>query len=68
MIRLPPAMFVPLLLLVGGCATPAAESEFFGKVEPPEGQVLRYISGSEPKPWILNSDRITRSSHLNGAV
>ena len=49
MIRLPLAMFVPLLLLVSGCATPAAESGFFGKVEPPEGQVLRYISGSEPE-------------------
>jgi oligopeptide transport system substrate-binding protein len=32
-----------------GCATPAADGEFFGKVEPPEGQVLRYISGSEPE-------------------
>ena len=39
----------PLLALVAGCATPAAEGEFFGKTEPPEGQVLRYISGSEPE-------------------
>jgi ABC-type oligopeptide transport system substrate-binding subunit len=31
------------------CAAPAAEGEFFGKVEPPDGQVLRYISGSEPE-------------------
>ena len=33
---------------LSGCAAPAADSEFFGKVEPPAGQVLRYISGSEP--------------------
>ena len=37
------------LAFLTGCAAPAAESEFFGKVEPPEGQVLRYISGSEPE-------------------
>jgi oligopeptide transport system substrate-binding protein len=35
--------------LASACATPAADGEFFGKVEPPEGQVLRYISGSEPE-------------------
>jgi ABC-type oligopeptide transport system substrate-binding subunit len=34
---------------VGACASPAAESEFFGTLEPPEGQVLRYITGSEPE-------------------
>jgi oligopeptide transport system substrate-binding protein len=34
-----------------GCTstTSAASSPYFGKVEPPEGQVLRYISGSEPE-------------------
>jgi len=38
-----------LNILLAGCATTAADSEFFGKVEPPEGQVLRYITGSEPE-------------------
>src|SRR5919198_216616 len=36
-------------LLAAGCTTRAAKSEFFGKIEPPEGQVLRYITGSEPE-------------------
>jgi oligopeptide transport system substrate-binding protein len=43
------AVLVILCLWSSACATPAAEGEFFGKVEPPEGQVLRYISGSEPE-------------------
>jgi oligopeptide transport system substrate-binding protein len=37
-------------LLMTGCASSgASRSEFFGKTEPPEGQVLRYVSGSEPE-------------------
>ena len=32
-----------------GCTTQASKAEFFGKVEPPAGQVMRYISGSEPE-------------------
>src|SRR5918911_3937107 len=36
-------------LLAASCTTRAAKSEYFGKIEPPEGQVLRYISGSEPE-------------------
>ncbi len=40
---------VALLLLNTGCSTQASKSEFFGKVEPPEGQVLRYVSGPEPE-------------------
>ena len=43
------ALTLIVSLLAAGCATPAAESEFFGKVDPPEGQVLRYITGSEPE-------------------
>jgi ABC-type oligopeptide transport system substrate-binding subunit len=31
------------------CSTGSAGSEYFGKVDPPEGQQLRYISGSEPE-------------------
>ena len=36
------------IVCLSGCAAPSADAEFFGKVEPPDGQVLRYISGSEP--------------------
>jgi oligopeptide transport system substrate-binding protein len=36
-------------LLAAACAPKAKNSEFFGKIEPPQGQVLRYISGSEPE-------------------
>ena len=34
-----------------GCSstTRADSSPYFGKAEPPEGQTLRYISGSEPE-------------------
>jgi oligopeptide transport system substrate-binding protein len=32
-----------------GCTTASSESPYFGKVEPPEGQRLRYVSGSEPE-------------------
>src|SRR5215203_453259 len=38
-----------LLGLLAGCNTASGDSAFFGKLEPPEGQVLRYISGSEPE-------------------
>jgi len=41
-------VLVPALACLSGCAAPSADTEFFGKVEPPEGQVLRYISGGEP--------------------
>ncbi len=36
-------------LVVAGCATQAKNAEFFGKVEPPRENVLRYISGDEPE-------------------
>jgi len=32
-----------------GCSATAGDSPYFGKTEPPEGQHLRYISGSEPE-------------------
>src|SRR5688572_21060239 len=35
--------------LAAGCTTQAETSEYFGKVVPPEGQHLRYISGPEPE-------------------
>ena len=31
------------------CTTRAEDSPFFGKTVPPEGQVMRYVSGSEPE-------------------
>jgi len=34
-------------LLLSACAPQIGKSQFFGKLVPPEGQVLRYISGSE---------------------
>jgi oligopeptide transport system substrate-binding protein len=45
----PAALVLLTSLLATGCSTQAARSEFFGKIEPPEGQTLRYISGSEPE-------------------
>ncbi len=35
--------------LNAGCNVGTGDSEYFGKVEPPEGQVLRYIAGAEPE-------------------
>lgn len=37
------------LLVAASCTTASSDSRYFGKVVPPEGQVLRYISGSEPE-------------------
>ena len=36
-------------IAVAGCGTRAQTAEYFGKAEPPAGQQLRYISGSEPE-------------------
>jgi oligopeptide transport system substrate-binding protein len=38
-----------LAALLCGCGAGASRSEYFGKVVPPQGQVLRYISGAEPE-------------------
>jgi len=38
-----------LALIAAGCATQAKNAEYFGQTEPPEENVLRYISGSEPE-------------------
>ncbi|MFL6336927.1 MAG: hypothetical protein ACJ754_26800, partial [Pyrinomonadaceae bacterium] len=35
--------------LLVACGPPVQKSDYFGKVDPPEGQTLRYISGSEPE-------------------
>jgi ABC-type oligopeptide transport system substrate-binding subunit len=43
------ALVIAAALLAASCTTHASKSEFFGKIEPPEGQVLRYVTGSEPE-------------------
>src|SRR5437868_7380298 len=43
------AFVLAAALLAASCTTRAARSDFFGKIDPPAGQVLRYISGSEPE-------------------
>jgi oligopeptide transport system substrate-binding protein len=43
------ALLISLLLTAGGCSPAASQGEYFGKVDPPAGQQLRYISGSEPE-------------------
>lgn len=43
------ATLLSLALIAAGCSASAAKGEFFGKIEPPSGQTLRYISGSEPE-------------------
>lgn len=35
--------------VAAACTTGSADSEYFGKVDPPAGQEMRYISGSEPE-------------------
>lgn len=40
---------IALMLGHSGCKPAVDDSPFFGKVEPPENQVMRYISGSEPE-------------------
>src|ERR1700754_940966 len=36
-------------LVVAGCTARAQKQEWFGVISPPEGQTLRYITGSEPE-------------------
>ena len=38
-----------ILPLAAGCTTTAEDSPYWGRTVPPQGQVLRYISGSEPE-------------------
>ena len=38
-----------LALSLSACTTSLSHSEYFGKVDPPPGQTLRYVSGSEPE-------------------
>jgi oligopeptide transport system substrate-binding protein len=44
------ALCMSVALLASACGTAKLnDAEFFGKIEPPAGQVMRYISGSEPE-------------------
>ncbi|MDT7778470.1 MAG: oligopeptide transport system substrate-binding protein [Acidobacteriota bacterium] len=43
------ALILASALLAAGCAMQSKKSDFFGKIAPPDGQVLRYITGSEPE-------------------
>ncbi len=36
-------------VVVAGCSASAKNEPYFGKIQPPEGQVLRYITGAEPQ-------------------
>ncbi|HEX8652949.1 MAG TPA: peptide ABC transporter substrate-binding protein [Pyrinomonadaceae bacterium] len=46
--RLTVALFA-LSLLAVACSVGAKNEPYFGKIQPPEGQVLRYVSGTEPQ-------------------
>ena len=54
-----------LSVIIAGCGAAASNSTFFGKVDPPTGNVLRYVSGSEPEtldpqiPALQNEARIS---------
>lgn len=49
-LRLFTVLMLTGVLLASSCArVEQGSAEFFGKIDPPEGQVLRYISGSEPE-------------------
>ncbi len=43
------ALAIVSALLLVACGPPVQKSDFFGKVEAPSGQTLRYITGSEPE-------------------
>ena len=49
MVQLKLAAIAAVLSVAAGCTTQAEHSEYFGKVVPPEGQHMRYISGPEPE-------------------
>ena len=42
-------VLLALALLSLACAASAKDEPYFGKIQPPEGQVLRYLSGGEPQ-------------------
>jgi oligopeptide transport system substrate-binding protein len=42
-------LLLALAVLAAGCARRDMSNEYFGQLDPPTGQSLRYISGSEPE-------------------
>lgn len=46
------------------CSTGSADSRYFGKVAPPAGQEMRYISGSEPE----SLDPVVSSSQVDARI
>jgi len=40
---------VLVAVVLCGCAPVSADTQFFGRVEPPKGQVMRYVTGPEPE-------------------
>ena len=43
------ALFLAVAIIAAGCSASARNEPYFGKIQPPEGQVLRYITGAEPQ-------------------
>lgn len=43
------AFLLMVALVTAGCSAAAKNEPYFGKIQPPEGQVLRYITGAEPQ-------------------
>ena len=54
---------IALSIVVAGCSVATDGDAYFGKVVPPQGQVLRYISGTEPQtldPHVLTGQPESR--------
>lgn len=49
MVHLKLAAIAACVSIAAGCTTSAEHSSYFGRTVPPEGQNMRYISGSEPE-------------------
>jgi oligopeptide transport system substrate-binding protein len=43
------AALIALALTAAACAKSNQDSQYFGKITPPQGQTLRYITGAEPQ-------------------
>jgi oligopeptide transport system substrate-binding protein len=45
----PLAILLIACVIIAGCTVSASNNGFFGRIEPPAGNVLRYITGDEPE-------------------
>jgi oligopeptide transport system substrate-binding protein len=43
------AVTLVLLAAISACSSTGGDSQYFGKITPPQGQTLRYITGAEPQ-------------------